>query len=47
MVCCLDGVILFLRQVDTPEDGPEREVVGRFERSRQDERQPEDKQRTL
>src|SRR5215472_757243 len=36
-----------LLQVYLPEDGPQREIVGRFERSRQDERQPEHEQGTL
>jgi hypothetical protein len=44
VVCSLDGVILFRPQVDMPEDGPEGEVIGRFERPCQDEREPEDEQ---
>ncbi len=36
-----------LVQAHVPEDGPQREVVGRFERSGQDERQPQDEQRSL
>ena len=39
MVYFLDGVILCLLHVDTPEDGPQGEVVGCFEGSSQDEGQ--------
>src|ERR1700730_11899719 len=37
----------FLLQAHMPEDGPQREVVGGFERSGQDERQPNDEQGAL
>src|SRR5258708_19551732 len=47
MLCCLSGATLFLRKTDPPEDGPQDEVVGRFERSCQDEGQSEDEQGTL
>ena len=39
MIYCLDGMILCLWHVDTPEDGPQREVVSCFECSGQDEGQ--------
>src|SRR5258708_32502811 len=47
MLWCVDGAVLFCRQTHAPEDGPQREVVSRFEHSCQDERQSEDEQGTL